>query len=484
MAPPETNHATRSAKLGLGALSVYGAGALVENLTTIAISGLLLFYLTIICGLSGSYAGAALGATLVVDSMIDPIVGSISDNSRSRHGRRHPFMIASIIPIVITFGLLFSVPHGLTGLPLFGYALATLLSLRVAISFFYVPYMALGAELSDDYAERSTIVASRVFFTVIGGLTATVLTWGIFLKGPNGRFIGAAYSPLAWTLGAIVAFGAIVSTLGTLRARGRLHAAPKDGSFGFGQFMGELLEVLRNRSFISLFMPCLILFTALGVAGTLTLHANTFFWKLSSNQILLLGLFAPIGIFGGIFGAAALAKQMEKKSAAMLGLVLIGVAQVGPVVLRLSGVISLAAAVPTLAAAVVLGGLGGAIATIAFQSMMADAADEHEHLFGARREGLYFAGITLSAKASSGLGAWIGGIALDVIGFPHGIANPALLAKIPAETIRNLGIAYGPGASVFTVVSVLVLMTYKLTKADHARIQADLKNRRAETAGG
>jgi GPH family glycoside/pentoside/hexuronide:cation symporter len=231
-------------------------------------------------------------------------------------------------------------------------------------------------------------------------------------------------------------------------------------------------------------MPCLILFTALGVAGTLTLHANTFFWKLSSNQILLLGLFAPIGIFGGIFGAAALAKQMEKKSAAMLGLVLIGVAQVGPVVLRLSGVISLSAAVPTLAAAVVIGGLGGAIATIAFQSMMADAADEHEHLFGARREGLYFAGITLSAKASSGLGAWIGGIALDVIGFPHGIANPALLAKIPAETIRNLGIAYGPGASVFTVVSVLVLMTYKLTKADHARIQADLKNRRAETAGG
>lgn len=484
MAPPETNHGMRSVKLGLGALSVYGSGALVENVTTLTVGGLLLFYLTIICGLSGSYAGAALGLTLVVDSMIDPVVGSISDNSRSRHGRRHPFMIGSIIPIVVAFGLLFSVPKGLTGLPLFGYALATLLSLRVAISFFYVPYMALGAELSDDYAERSTIVASRVFFTVIGGLTATLLTWGIFLKGPNGRFIGAAYSPLAWTLGAIVVFGALLSTLGTLRARGRLHAAPKDSNFGLGQFMGELLEVLRNRSFVSLFMPCLILFTALGVAGTLTLHANTFFWKLSSNQILLLGLFAPIGVFGGIFGAAALAKQMEKKSAAMLGLALIGVAQVGPVVLRLSGLISLDAAVPTLAVAVIVGGLGGAIATIAFQSMMADAADEHEFLFGARREGLYFAGITLSAKASSGLGAWIGGIALDVIGFPHGVSNPALLAKIPAETIRNLGIAYGPGASIFTAVAVLVLMTYRLTKADHARIQADLKSRRAETAGG
>jgi GPH family glycoside/pentoside/hexuronide:cation symporter len=485
MASPADNHAVRSVKLGLGALSIYGSGALVENITTVAIGGLLLFYLTIVCGLSGSYAGAALGATLVVDSMIDPIVGSISDNSRSRHGRRHPFMLASIIPIVIAFGLLFSVPKGLSGLPLFGYALVTLLSLRIAISFFYVPYMALGAELTDDYAERSRVVAGRVFFTVVGGLTAAFLTWGVFLKGPNGRFHGAAYSPLAWTFAGIVVVGALLSTLGTLRARGRLHAAPKEGSFGVGQFMAELVEVLRNRSFLSLFFPCLILFTALGVAGTLTLHANTFFWKLSSGQILLLSLLAPIGIFGGIFGASLLARRMEKKRAAMLGLALIGVAQVAPVMLRLSGVITLDEAVPTLAAAVILGGLGGSVATIAFQSMMADATDEHEHLFGARREGLYFAGITLSAKASSGLGAWIGGIALDVIGFPHGIAaSPAALAAIPAETIRNLGIAYGPGASIFTVISIAVLMTYKLTKADHARIQADLKSRRAEKAPG
>ena len=434
MAPSTgANHTARLSKLGLGALSVYGSGALVENITTVAIGGLLLFYLTIICGLSGSLAGAALGATLVVDSMIDPVVGSISDNSRSRHGRRHPFMLAAIIPIVVAFGLLFSVPKGLTGLPLFGYALATLLSLRVAISFFYVPYMALGAELTDDYAERSSIVAGRVFFTVIGGVASAVLTWGVFLKGQDGRFHGAAYSPLAWTLGAIVAVGALLSTFGTLNSRGRLHAAPNAAGFSFGQLAKEVLEVLRNRSFISLFMPCLILFTALGVAGTLTLHANTFFWKLGSGQILSLSLIAPVGVFIGIFGASLLARKIEKRTTAMLGLGLIGVAQLGPVMLRLGGVISLDQAMATLAVATLLGGLGGSIATIAFQSMMADATDEHEHLFGARREGLYFAGITLSAKASSGLGAWIGGIALDVIGFPHGVTSPAQLRAYPCR---------------------------------------------------
>jgi len=481
VAPAAANHTARLSKLGVGALSVYGSGALVENITTWVISALLLFYLTIICGLSGSEAGAALGITLVVDSVIDPVVGSLSDNSRSRHGRRHPLMLASIIPMVVAFGLLFSVPRGLGGLPLFGYALATLLSLRIAISFFYVPYMALGAELTDDYAERSTVVAGRVFFTVLGGLAAAFLTWGVFLKGPHGRYDAAAYSPLAWTFGAIIAFGALLSTLGTLRARGRLHAAPEGRSFGLAQFFGEAIEVLRNRSFVSLFLPCLILFTALGAAGALTLHANTFFWKLTSGQILVLGLLLPVGIFAGIFAAGLLARTMEKRSLAMLGLAMIGVAQLAPVTLRLTGVIPPGAAVPTLGAAVILGGLGGSIATIAFQSMMADATDEHEHLFGARREGLYFAGITLSAKASSGLGAWIGGVTLDLIGFPHGIAaTPALLAKIPVDTIRNLGIAYGPGASLFTAVAVVVLLSYKMTKADHTRILEDLNRRRAE----
>ena len=94
--------------------------------------------------------------------------------------------------------------------------------------------------------------------------------------------------------------------------------------------------------------------------------------------------------------------------------------------------------------------------------MMADAADEHEQLFGSRREGLYFAGITFSAKAASGLGLLIGGIALDLIGFPHGAA--ATTAVIPAATVVRLGITYGPGAALFTAVSVAVLIGFRLTQ--------------------
>jgi len=172
---------------------------------------------------------------------------------------------------------------------------------------------------------------------------------------------------------------------------------------------------------------------------------------------------------------------MEKRTIAMLGLGLLGLAQVGPVILNLTHVIGPSQYVGTLMLAVILLTFGGSLSTISFQSMMADAADEHEHLFGARREGLFFAGITFSAKAASGVGLMIGGIALDLIGFPHGVAaTPAHLAEIPVATINHLGIAYGPGAGLFTGVALLVLLGFKLTRRDHARILDELNRRRAE----
>ena len=272
-------------------------------------------------------------------------------------------------------------------------------------------------------------------------------------------------------------FAGLLATVGTLRDRGRLHAASSGARFTPAQFVGEGLEVLRNRSFRSLFFCCLVLFAGLGFAGALTLHANTFFWKFSSQALAVLGLVVPIGWLSGVFVAALLTRRMEKRNIAMLGLALIGLAQFAPVPLRLAHVIGPAQALGTLIAAAILGGFGGALSTVSFQSMMADAADDHEQLFGARREGLYFAGITFSAKAASGLGLLIGGIALDLIGFPHGPA--ATTASVPAATVLRLGVTYGPGAALFTAVSVAVLIGFRLTRGDHARIIADLKSRRA-----
>ena len=468
-----------ASRLRRGTLVSYGSGMLVQDTLSVGMNTLLLFYLTVVCGLSGALAGGVLGLTLVADSFIDPLVGSISDNSRSRHGRRHPFMLGAILPIAIGFGLLFSVPIGLSGVGLALYALIMVLVIRVGLSFFQVPYIALGAELSDDYAERSTIVAARVLFTVIAGTSAAVLAYGVFLKGHDGQLHRAAYSPFAWTCGALVIAGGALATFGTLGSRGRLHAAASAQGSGL---LAEVVEVFRNRSFCILFGACLILFVGLGFAGSLALHTNVYFWRLQPPQILLIALFLSGGYFAGVFAAMALTRRLEKRTIAMLGIGLIGVGQFTPVALRVSGLVPVNAGLTWLIIATTTAGVGAACALIGFQSMMADAADEHEQLFGARREGLYFAGISFSAKASSGIGAMLAGFALDLIRFPHGVAGVAGAAPvhlaIPPGTILRLGLLNGPGAAAITAVALLVLALYRRGRVEHDEVREALASRR------
>src|SRR6202012_583047 len=108
---------------------------------------------------------------------------------------------------------------------------------------------------------------------------------------------------------------------------------------------------------------------------------------------------ASLGVLIGVFVAGYMSRHMEKRVLCLLGIGLIGLCQLLPALLKVGGVISPSGYVPTLLIASFLGGIGSSASLIGFQSMMADAADEHEILFGARREGLYFAGISLSVKA-------------------------------------------------------------------------------------
>lgn len=85
----------------------YSIGRAAEGIKTRAFEFFLFFYYVQVLGLSGSLSGLAVGIALIVDAVIDPLIGSISDNMQSRHGRHHPFMYASVLPLVVTFYLLF-----------------------------------------------------------------------------------------------------------------------------------------------------------------------------------------------------------------------------------------------------------------------------------------------------------------------------------------------------------------------------------------
>ncbi|MFI4933340.1 MAG: MFS transporter [Caulobacterales bacterium] len=474
-------HQERARPLGFAMLGIYSSGAMVDVVITFALNNLLFFYLTIICGMSGTAAGVVTFLSLVVDAAVDPLLGSFSDNTRSRFGRRHPFLIGSVIPTTVAFLLLFSIPAALHGLTLFAYAMVMSLAFRFGYSAFQVPYLALGAELSDDYHERSTIVGYRVFMAIIATIAATILAYNVFLPGPH-IYQRAAYTPLAASFGAILIATGLLAGFGTLSTRKRLHQAGETEGGGVARLVSEMVEIFRNGSFRTLFASALVFFVSQGVAVSLTQDANLYFWQLSTDDLRNLSFAYTGGLTLGIFIAAGLASRLEKRVAAQVGLLIFAAAQFAPVTLRVLGVLPPGApSLIMLMLAYAALGVAVTIAVIGYQSMMADAADEHEHLFGARREGLYFAGISFSVKASSGLGTLIAGVAIDLIGFPHDIAAKGASAVIAPGILRELALIYGPGAAIATVISTAMLLGYRLNRKAHAKILETLTERRQIT---
>jgi GPH family glycoside/pentoside/hexuronide:cation symporter len=478
-----TNPAAKSGRLGWRTLGFYGVGGLAEQLPSFAESELLLFYLTIVCGMSGSEAGVILGLTLLIDGIAAPLVGSLTDNSRSRHGRRHPFMLAGAVPLAIAFGLLFSIPSGLTGVPLFAYALIMLIIARSSEAVYNVPYVALGAELTTDYHERSLVVSSRYLFSKGATLLGTFLAYGVFLKGAEGLNDRGAYSEFAWVSGALILVAAGCSILGTLNVRNRLYRPAAKQSFALRHFASEIGELFRNPSFRVLFAMAVAFMMSWGVGAALSLHANKYFWHLTTAQILTVQTIGIAGGFFGVFLVATLRRFMEKRTIVMSGMGMIAASKLTLVPLSLAGLLPASVVVVAVTLATMLSYAGLSITLIGYQSMMADTADQHEQMFGSRREGLCYAGTTLAAKMASGLGVMVAGVALDLIGFPHGVSRATTLV-IPEETLRNLGLTYGPAAGLLTLVAMIILLKYRLSKDAHAAVQEEILRRRVEEEDG
>lgn len=466
----------------------YGVGQVAEGLKGGAFGAFLFFYYVQVLGLSGSYAGMAVGIALMIDAITDPMAGSISDNWRSRLGRRHPFIYASIVPMAICFYLLFSPPE-LDQFGLFLWLLTFAVLTRVAMTLYHVPYTALGAELTSDFAERTTVVAYRQFFATFGGLAAYAVGFGIFFRATpefaHGQFRTDSYSPFAITLALLMVVSVLSSARGTQvfiphlpQPSGPLQSVTAWGALV--RTMVELGEALRNRSFAWLFVGVLVVFTMVGVDGALNLHMNTYFWELGSGDNFFYFAASPFGVMFGALFARRLNEWFDKKPSIVVGTAWWALCQIIPVLLRMAGWFpenGTPELLWTLVAIKFVQGAGVVQALITFSSMVADIVDEHELKTGKRQEGVFFASVSFSGKFTTGIGSVVAGFTLDLINWPRGAAIQTA-ADVPPETLMWLGLLYGPIVSGFAVVSVWCYSRHNLNRARHAEIVAELEARR------
>lgn len=474
-------------KLGFNIKFAYGLGQMAEGLKNAAFGTFLIFYYNQVLGLSGTLAGLAVGVAVIVDAFTDPLAGSLSDHWRGRHGRRHPFMYASFVPLAISFYFIFN-PLVTSDFGLFVWLVVFTNATRTAMSLYHVPHLALGAEMSEDYYERSALVSYRMFFSNVGVLFVFAAGFGFFFVPTetfqNGQLNAAVYPPFAMLLAVIMAITIFWSAWGTRAVIPKLPVPPAAPRVSFGEVLvrvfRDLLAAMRSKSFRWLFLGVLVVFVMVGVNASLDLYVYTYYWELERAQVLLVIGAYPIGVMFGAFFAPAFFARWGKKAGLIFGGLSWPLWQTIPIVLRMLDVLpdnGDGLLVVFLVAMKLIQGMCTVQANVAFGSMVADIVDEYELETGKRQEGIFFAASSFSAKATSGVGSIVAGFALDIIDWPRG-AHIRTAADVPAETIVDLGIVYGPLVASFGFLSIWCYSHYTLTRERHAEILDILEARR------
>ena len=468
-----------SERLKMGTKLAFGVGAAGETIPYWVFNTFNMIFYNNALGLSGTLCGVAVMIALVADAISDPAIGFWSDRFRSRLGRRHPFMYAAPIPLAISFYLLYSPPADMGQVPLFLWFTFFTLAFRQAISLFQVPHLALGAELTNDYHQRTVLMAYSPTFGVVFTATAAIIIWGHFGKVPGGQYKPENFVPVALAVGLIAAAVIFISTHFTRDQIPRLRQLPVDTTKGtLKEFFVSMRDCLRNRNYAMLLLGLVFLSATLGIRETLGAHVSLFFWELSPQQLRVFGLVAAAAFLVAFFLAAPLHRRFDKRNTIMGSLVLVVIGVSAPLTLRLLGLFppnGSTKLMVTLLCFYLVVGVGFAILQISVLSVLADVADEHELETGRRQEGMFYAARAFFGQVSSGLGHLLAGIALDVIAFPTG-AKPG---TVPLEKLTQLAWVDGPIGASFTLVAVFFYARFRIDKARHAEIQRELAARRS-----
>jgi GPH family glycoside/pentoside/hexuronide:cation symporter len=467
--------------IGLRNRLLYSSGVVSYALKDAAMGAFILFYYKQVLGLSGTLTGLAIAISIIWDGISDPVIGAWSDRLRTRIGRRHPLMIVGVLPLAAGFVMLYGPPDTVLASQgqLFTWLLISILLLRTALTFFMVPYLALGAEITDDYHERSRIAVMRTnmgwFIGILASGTALLLLFNE-KNGVDGRFVIDNYHLYGWINGFLVIVFSTICIAGTWQYIPRITSgAAHAGS----NMLRDLKSTFRNKNFLYIVILDMAVGGIGGITATLLMVTYTYFWELNAVQTSLLfaGPIMVAVLLVAVF-SGPLNRLLEKQQLLRLTCALTMVNLLWLTPLKLFGLL------PdnnTLVFILIYANWAihvtmSILRMIAVQSMLADIVDEHELSTGKRQEGVMFAAAFFSAKFISGFGYLVAGPFLDLIGLEAG-AQPG---EVSSRVIWGLGLIMGPGLALIMLVPMW--MSYKITSSHdgHLAVRQALAERQGQ----
>ena len=450
-----TPHLPRKTKL------IYGAGDFGFSLTMTILGAYFAIFLTDVVGIAPGIAAAAIFIGRSSDYLNDPIIGHITDRTRSRWGRRRPYLLFGAVPFALAFFMLWWIPplQGSVLLAIY-YALAYVL-FDIAATIIYMPYFALTPEMASDYDERTSLTTYRAFFSILGSLVA--FTVPLMIIG------GFAPSNAPRVLMMAGVFG-LVSMLPFFFLFFEVKERPEYMQQERPGLRQSLRAVRANRPF----MIGMIVFLFTWVAVDIVQATLLFFVKYVARREAQSDLF-----MASIFVTAIVALPVwqwvsgrwSKRGGYVAGVafwagVQLVLITVGPLV-----------PMPVLVILCVMAGIGVSAAHVLPWAILPDAIEWDEYKTGERHEGMFYSLTTLMVKVASSVAIPLALLLLEITGY---VPNAALQ---PSSALWGMRLVMGPVPAVLLCAGILFALRYPLGRQEHAKLVRDLEERRARKLG-
>jgi oligogalacturonide transporter len=459
-------------RLSLGTRIGYGMGDIFGGGSTTVINIYFMYFLTDIAGVRPGLAGVAILISKLWDAVTDPFMGLISDNTRTRYGRRRPYFLAGIPLIFISFLLMWLSPDFSGEWTRFCYYLGAYILFSTVYTMVWVPYNSIAADLTPDYNERTRLSTYRMVFSNLAGILAAILPRDLF---ENLLFPGnpkTAYLVMALCFGLLFSLP-YIATFRLCRENQDFMRLPKIpiGSIRVF-FRNSLFQPFANRPFRSIVMMYLFGFMAQDWVLGLAVYFLTYALGIPNMMTLL------VPVYGGLLAALPLAERLGEKTGKRSAYIAAGLLWI----LALTMVLFMRPGMPMAVMYVfgILFGAGLAGVQVMIFAMFPDIPDADELVSGKRREGLYSGIFSLLRKAGGALVLFMVAQFLSLSGY-----LPPLSGVQQIQTPRflaNLTLVFAGVPALLVLIAVAAAIRYPLTRSRLDQIRAITEAGRHGTA--
>ena len=426
------------------------------------------YYLTVL-GLNPILTGSALLLALFVDAISDPLIGTFSDRINSKFGRRHILMGLSLVPISITYFMLFIPEKNWSEGSLFFWLFCFTILTRFSVTLFDIPHRALAAEIPNTYEEKANIMSMREGFQSIIALSHSfiILPYINIDVDENWINVGLVGSLMMFIFG-------LVSVLGTRSLIPDLYKWPVEfkKKNTFREIKEQLSFVYSNKTIILFLLGSITIQLAWGLANSLTFLTQTQFWGLDTLQIQEFIKIYFLSTLLSWFLVPRLVQTFEKRTILISSLFMIGVFQSVPFIsykLGYAPSFGSDSLVYFLSIFIFITGTFSLISLMIRESMVPDMIDQVQKESNLRQDGAISSLTSFCAKCMTGLGQFFSMFILWLISFPKGSVEATLQQK------EMLAVFQGPMIMILFLIPIFIFAGYKIDREKHKEILRDLK---------